>query len=287
MHAHAFDVVGPALDEPKTLVEGAYRQLRRDIIEGRHPPGEKLRVEHLKDQYQVGAGTLREALALLVSDSLVVAQGQRGFRVSPISLSDIEDITRTRVLLECEALRQSMATGDEGWEADVVSAFHRLTRAEEKLASDVEGAVNEWEERNRLFHEKLIAACPSRWTRQFLGVLYQQSERYRRISVLTRPVPRDHRARYKDGHQAAWRPHHAYLSRHPVPCRTTPGHLPAIAGGSGRKRGAPGRGGRDNTRQELNESNAYFAQPREAAGELHTCTCRMCTREPPGQHHVA
>ncbi len=191
MHAHAFDIGGPPLDEPKTLVEGAYRQLRRDIIEGRHPPGEKLRVEHLKDQYQVGAGTLREALALLVSDSLVVAQGQRGFRVSPISLSDIEDITRTRVLLECEALRQSMTAGDQAWEADVVSAFHRLTRAEEKLASDVEGAVNEWEERNRLFHEKLIAACPSRWTRQFLGVLYQQSERYRRISVLTRPVPRD------------------------------------------------------------------------------------------------
>lgn len=189
--AHAVESNGQALEEPKTLVEAAYRQLRRDIIEGRHPPGEKLRVEHLKDQYQVGAGTLREALALLVSDSLVVAQGQRGFRVAPISLSDIEDITRTRVLLECEALRQSIASGDDAWEADVVSAFHRLTRAEEKLASDVAGAVDEWEQRNRIFHETLIAACPSRWTRQFLGVLYQQSERYRRISVLNRPVPRD------------------------------------------------------------------------------------------------
>lgn len=189
--ARAFEANGQDFEEPKTLVEGAYRQLRRDIIEGRHPPGEKLRVEHLKDQYQVGAGTLREALALLVSDSLVVTQGQRGFRVAPISLSDIEDITHTRVLLETEALRQSIAAGDDAWEAEVVSAFHRLTRAEEKLASDVSGAVDEWEERNRIFHETLIAACPSRWTRQFLGVLYQQSERYRRISVLNRPVPRD------------------------------------------------------------------------------------------------
>lgn len=191
MSAHTLDSNGQDLEEPKTLAEAAYRQLRRDIIEGRHPPGEKLRVEHLKDQYQVGAGTLREALALLVSDSLVVAQGQRGFRVAPISLSDIEDITHTRVLLECEALRQSIASGDDAWEAEVVSAFHRLTRAEEKLASDVEGAVDEWEERNRIFHETLIGACSSRWTRQFLGVLYQQSERYRRISVLNRPVPRD------------------------------------------------------------------------------------------------
>ncbi|MBV5286598.1 MAG: FCD domain-containing protein [Methyloversatilis discipulorum] len=177
--------------EPKTLVDGAYRQLRRDIIEGRHPPGTKLRVEHLKDAYEVGAGTLREALALLVSDSLVVAQGQRGFRVAPISLADIEDITRTRVMLECEALRQSITNGDETWEGNLVSAFHLLTRAEEKLAGDVDGSVNEWEERNRVFHETLIGACTSRWTRHFLAILYRQSERYRRISVLNRPVPQD------------------------------------------------------------------------------------------------
>lgn len=177
--------------EPKTLVDGAYRQLRRDIIEGRHPPGTKLRVEHLKDAYEVGAGTLREALALLVSDSLVVAQGQRGFRVAPISLADIEDITRTRVMLECEALRQSIANGDETWEGNLVGAFHLLTRAEEKLASDVDGSINEWEERNRVFHETLIGACTSRWIRHFLAILYRQSERYRRISVLNRPVPQD------------------------------------------------------------------------------------------------
>jgi GntR family transcriptional regulator, carbon starvation induced regulator len=178
-------------EEPKTLVHGAYLQLRRDIIEGRHAPGTKLRVEHLKDSYDVGAGTLREALALLVSDALVIAQGQRGFTVAPISVADLEDITHTRVLLEAEALRQSIRHGDESWEAALVSAFHRLTRAEEKLSNDVEATVNEWEERNRLFHETLISACRSRWTRQFLGVLYQQSERYRRLSVLRRPIPRD------------------------------------------------------------------------------------------------
>lgn len=35
--------------EPKTLVEAAYLRLRRDIIEGVRRPGEKLRVEHLKN----------------------------------------------------------------------------------------------------------------------------------------------------------------------------------------------------------------------------------------------
>lgn len=174
---------------PKTLVESAYRALRRDIIEGRLGPGEKLRVEHLKDDYGVGAGTLREALSLLISDALVVSQGQRGFRVAPVSLEDFEDITRTRVMLECEALRQSITMGDEAWEADLVAAFHRLAKAEEKrIGSEVR---EEWEERNRIFHEVLIAACPSRWLKHFLSILYQQAERYRRLSLYLRPIPRD------------------------------------------------------------------------------------------------
>ena len=56
---------------PRTLVERAYLSLRHDVICGKLAPGERLRVEHLKDQYEVGAGTLREALSLLVSAAKV------------------------------------------------------------------------------------------------------------------------------------------------------------------------------------------------------------------------
>jgi DNA-binding transcriptional regulator YhcF (GntR family) len=73
-----------------------------DVVCGKLAPGERLRVEHLKDQYAVGAGTLREALSLLVADALVTSEGQRGFRVAPISMEDLEDVTNTRVMLETE-----------------------------------------------------------------------------------------------------------------------------------------------------------------------------------------
>ncbi|ATE59323.1 FCD domain-containing protein [Thauera sinica] len=182
---------GDIVPEPKTLVEAAYLRLRRDIIEGVYAPGEKLRVEHLKDQYEVGAGTLREALLLLVTDALVVAQGQRGFRVAPISIADCEDISHTRVLLETEALRQSIARGNDAWEATLVAAFHRLTRAEQKLSDNDEATTEEWERCNRAFHEALIAASPSRWIRHFQQILYQQSERYRRVSLFKQPITRD------------------------------------------------------------------------------------------------
>jgi GntR family transcriptional regulator, carbon starvation induced regulator len=184
--------LGGALDggaEPRSQIEAAYRQLREDIIGGRHAPGERLRVEHLKDQYHVGAGTLREALALLVSDSLVVSQSQRGFRVAPMSLADIEDLTRTRTIMECAAFRDSMQVGDDEWEARVVSAYHKLSRAEERLATDAANVFDEWEERNRAFHDALTSASPSVWIKRFRVILYQQARRYRRLSAVSATVP--------------------------------------------------------------------------------------------------
>jgi GntR family carbon starvation induced transcriptional regulator len=175
----------------------AYRQLRRDIVDGRLLPGERLRVEHIKGHYKVSAGTLREALALLVADALVVVRGQRGVHVAPVSLRDIEDITRTRVLLETEALRQSLRAGDDHWEAELLTAFHHLTRAEERLAANPGAGVDEWEERNRQFHQVLIGASPSHWIRHCLAILFRQSERYRRLNISTSPAPRDVHAEHK------------------------------------------------------------------------------------------
>jgi GntR family carbon starvation induced transcriptional regulator len=164
---------------PRTLAERAYLSLRRDVICGKLKPGEKLRVEHLKDQYQVSASTLREALSLLVSDALVSAEGQRGFRVAPISLTDLEDLTNTRVRLETEALRQSVRHGDSGWESDVRASYQLLTQTEEQ---PVGTEPLQWERRNKIFHDALIAAFDSPWTKYMLAILYRHGERYRHIN---------------------------------------------------------------------------------------------------------
>ena len=189
--------------EPKTLVEGAYLALRNDIIRGVHSPSSKLKVEHLKDIYQVSGGTLRGALALLVADSLVYAEGQKGFFVSPMSLKDFREITQLRVMLELQALKQSIENGDDKWEADVMAAYHRLALAEKKLAlEDIEqrnAQFASWEERNAEFHAALVSACESRWILQFIGILYHQSERYRSLGIqygtnLKRDLEAEHEA---------------------------------------------------------------------------------------------
>lgn len=177
----------PMATQPRSLIEAAYQRMRRDIIDGHLSAGQKLRIEHLKSRYGVSGGTLREAMALLVADALVKSESQRGFNVSPMSLEDLEDLTRIRVLLECEALRDSIAAGADDWEAGVVSAFHKLTLAEQRLRSDPPGAFEGWEFCNRQFHEALVAACRSTRLRRSREVLYQQAERYRRVSAVKGP----------------------------------------------------------------------------------------------------
>lgn len=181
----------------RSLVEAAYGSIRHDILAGVLAPGEKLRVEMLKDRYAVGASTLREALTRLVGESLVTSEEQRGFRVAPVSLTDFRDISATRTFIELEALRQSLTHGDDVWEAQLVATYHRMSKVEARYAEDPDSVGDEYELRNREFHRALVSACPSRWLLNFQATLMQQSERYRRLALAIAPIDRDVRAEHK------------------------------------------------------------------------------------------
>lgn len=167
-----------------TLVDLALEKLRRDILTGVFVPGSKLRIEELRKNYDIGASPLREALSRLVSNGLVTAQGQKGFRVAPVSIEDIRDITDTRKLLEHAALSDSLKNADADWEVQVVAAYDKLDKAHEKLQRTSGASVDEWEQANYEFHEVLVSACKSKWQLNFRQVVYDQAERYRRLVVL-------------------------------------------------------------------------------------------------------
>lgn len=193
-----FPQPGPA-DAARTLTERAYALLRRDIVAGVLGPEEKLRTEALKDRYGLGGSTLREALTRLIGEALVTFEGQRGFRVAPVSEADFADLCAVRRLVEMEAMRQSIQAGDGAWEARVVAAHHRLSRVEDEMPARLEEVYDEWEDRNREFHKALIGACPSARLHAIHDQLMRQAERYRRITfasgrVVRRNVQAEHRA---------------------------------------------------------------------------------------------
>lgn len=182
---------------PSTLTEDAYQRIRDDIVHGRLAAGEKLRIEGLRKAYGIGPTPLREALSRLSADGFVSAEGQRGFSVTPLTAEDLEDVTSMRVLLENRALQNSILKGDDDWEANLVAAFHRLSRIE---TSEGERDPVEWERRNAEFHQALIGACRSRWLRRFAAILYDQHRRYRHLArthLKGRDVHAEHKAIYE------------------------------------------------------------------------------------------
>ncbi|MBS0301133.1 MAG: GntR family transcriptional regulator [Proteobacteria bacterium] len=184
----------------RTLIERAYAQLRDDIMSGQLAPDEKLRVEHLKAHYGVSAGTLREAITRLVSDALVIAEGQRGFRVAPIAAADMVDLTNLRVLVEIDALRQWMRAGNADWRAQLQTAYCELSQLEQPLRPD---QARTWEGLNIAFHEALLAGHESPWTLRLLRTLSRQSERYRRYAIKLPGSRRDVHAEHREIYESA------------------------------------------------------------------------------------
>ena len=187
-------VLGSAAGPPKrTLIESSYDRLRADIINGKLKPGSKLRIQELGKDYETGASPLREALNRLAGEGFVTTESQRGFRVSAISLDDLKDLTRMRIMLECEALSESIRSGDDDWEANIIAAFHLLTKADSIRLQN----FPEWEKRNQEFHQSLVAACRSPWLLRLRHTLYEQHKRYRSLAIQARGDSRDLHAEHR------------------------------------------------------------------------------------------
>lgn len=190
----------PQGDERETdlpLSEQAYRLIRQEILLGRIPPATKLKVDALQRDYGISNTPLREALNRLAAEQLVVADNRRGFRVTPISLRDFRDLTRARLVVEIGALRESIDAGTDQWEANILAAFHRMEVAQGRAGRHVGSVNDEWTRRHKEFHMMLVAACQSDRLLATCSAMFDQSERYRRISALHRKHPRDARSEHR------------------------------------------------------------------------------------------
>src|ERR1700677_190429 len=154
----------PALassDAAVTLNASALTQLRSDIIACRLMPNERLRVEALRERYRMGTSPIREALMRLEAEGLVELEQNKGFRVCEVSVENLTDLMRTRIEIEGIALRWSIEKGGVEWEANLLSAFHRLSR-QTKIDPGNPDAISEaWSREHSDFHAATVAACGS------------------------------------------------------------------------------------------------------------------------------
>src|SRR5690349_10559760 len=148
-------------DRPRTLTSAVQERLRADILATRLLPGQKLHIAGLAKQFATSLAAVREALSRLVADGLVQASDQRGFRVSPVSLADLADVTQTRVDIEGLALRRSIELGDQAWLNTVEAAHERLRAVPYRYPDEPGVHYEEWVVRHRVFHRALVNACGS------------------------------------------------------------------------------------------------------------------------------
>jgi GntR family carbon starvation induced transcriptional regulator len=162
-----------------TATEAAVQLLRRDIVSGALIPDSKLKIRELKERYGIGASPMREALAQLSAQGLVQQSSQKGFRVPPLTAAELMDITRSRQLIEVEALRLAIAHGDAAWEDEIVASYHLLEHYFRRIIPAPTSPSDEFEIRHARFHRALIAACPLQLVRSFCETLYEKATRYR------------------------------------------------------------------------------------------------------------
>jgi len=175
----------------ESITQRVYQALRSDILRGALKPGLRLKVEQLRKEYGVGTSPLREALSLLTSDCLVERIDQRGFRVSPVSQREFDELLKTRCWLEEQALRESIAHATEQWHEQLVLSNYRLSRIPRSSSTQRFVANADWEAAHKGFHTTLIAQCGSSIMLRFCHQLYDQNVRYRQLSGSTAYPERD------------------------------------------------------------------------------------------------
>jgi DNA-binding GntR family transcriptional regulator len=169
-----------------SIADRTYDRIRADIIFGRLAPGARLRLDRLAGDYGASVSTLREILSRLTSEGLVIAEGQRGFQVTPVSPEGFQDVAAMRLLLETYAIPLSFGAGDLEWESRVVAAHHKLAFMERRMLAGDQNVTEIWKQYDREFHQCLIEACGSQTLLDLYGGVFDQYLRYQMVAVVFR-----------------------------------------------------------------------------------------------------
>ena len=177
------DTIEKSAEAPATRATGIYERLKADILSAELEPGRKLQLRFLTEHYGSGQTPIREALNRLASEELVIGKEQRGFFVKPISLDELQELTKTRCWVEGIALSESIQRATADWEEALLIAHHRLDRTPRSLDPENFKDNPEWERHHRRFHALLIGNCGSKPLIGFCEQLADRLYRYRALSI--------------------------------------------------------------------------------------------------------
>jgi len=98
-----------SIERPTTLTALVAERLRADILSEKLGPGQHLRQNDVANAYGVSSTPVREALAVLERDGLVVVHPHRGATIVEPTIEDLRELYEIRTRLECFAIELACA----------------------------------------------------------------------------------------------------------------------------------------------------------------------------------
>ncbi len=167
-----------------SLVDAAYEQIRRRILDNVWPPGHRALEQEVAMQLGMSRTPVREALLQLQNEGLVEVIPRHGVRVLPVSPTDMREIYEILTALECMAseLLARKKPSDLALQplVDATDAMDAALRAED---------LDAWAQADERFHAQLLELAGDRQLQATVLNYWDRAHRARMFSLRLRPVP--------------------------------------------------------------------------------------------------
>ncbi len=165
--------------EPKiralTKTETIHGMLRQGILSLKYRPGDYLNVDELARRHGISAIPVREAVARLVAERLVIMRPHIGAEVMPLEETSVREIFALLGGLETAAVRDIVEKVTEG---DIAALGELHAQIEQlSLPEDLES----WDRANAAFHLKLAAIARLPSIVEHLAIVFDHWDRARRF----------------------------------------------------------------------------------------------------------
>lgn len=173
-------------DGKQNLVDLAYAEIKRAILDNVFPPGFQAAEVDIAKRLEMSRTPVHEAMARLQEEGLVRIQPRRGILVRGLTSEDVQEIYDVIIALEGAAAARLAQLGDEE-KRKLVVALEAQTSAMQKA---LEGEhLKQWAVADEAFHDLLVANCGNRRLQRIVGTVKDQLHRARMFTLNLRPLP--------------------------------------------------------------------------------------------------
>lgn len=171
-------MTGTPLPPRQALADTAYGTIRRRLVEHDIEPGSKMNINTLAQELEISPTPLREALARLEAEGLVVKRSLAGYTAATLlSGRSLRELFEVRLLLEPAAAAGAAARVTESDLRELADQLAEMRGAAGNFAS--RSTLLLYLHHDSVFHDRIAALSGNAFLRSTLERLHAHTHQYR------------------------------------------------------------------------------------------------------------